>query len=247
MSERKLNQPRTSARINPKLEKTLAAYMAAAGAAGVSLLSGQQAEAKIVYTPTNTAVGNTSIDLNHDGIADFNLTFHEIDKAVVLFVNPLVTGNEVRTGKDGAAAGFFGVPIGPAGNFVATSDGYGWGVIMAVAGSYTQQYFFGDWANAKNRYLELKFVIDGRIHYGWARLTVPFYIHGDPVMLTGYAYETTPNTPIIAGHTSGPEKAENLAPTDLFAPASQSASLGMLARGADGLAIWRREEEAVAG
>jgi hypothetical protein len=88
-------------------------------------------------------------------------------------------------------------------------------------------------------------VVDGQTHYGWARLTVPDYIHGDPVVLTGYAYETTPNKTILDGHTSGPEKADYFAPSEMLAPVSQPASLGVLARGADALAIWRRDEESL--
>src|ERR1700680_291270 len=61
------------------LEKSLSAYASAAVAAGVSLLAmTNSAEAKIVYTPahTNIPVSNqgvsVTLDLNHDGIADFS-------------------------------------------------------------------------------------------------------------------------------------------------------------------------------
>lgn len=243
---RQSNSPRNraTAQINSRLEKSLAAYMAAAGAAGVGLLAAPQlAEGKVVYTPANIAVnGTTNIDLNHDGIADFVLGYHELDKSLVLAVGPLVTGNEMKLAEGGAAAGFFGVPVGPGGQFAATNS-YSFGLIMAVAGSYSVTWFFGPWANATNRYLGFKFLINGQTHYGWARMSVADYIHGGQVVLTGYAYETTPNTPIIEGHISGPEKAGSFAPAELT-PTPQSASLGMLARGADGLALWRREEEA---
>lgn len=243
MSE-KSDRPRATARINFKLEKNLAAYIAAAGAAGVSLLAAQPVEAKVVYTATNTVVGNgTPIDLNNDGVADFTLGFHVLDKSIILAVDPIAKGNGVRSAGDGAAAGFFGVPVGAGEKFVRT-NGYSWGVFMADAGSYSVTWFNGPWANATNRYLGLRFVVDGQTHYGWARLTVPDYIHGgNPVLLTGYAYETTPNKIILDGHTSGPEKADYFAPSEMFTPVSQPASLAMLARGADALAIWRRDEE----
>ncbi|HEY4902190.1 MAG TPA: hypothetical protein VIH89_01835 [Candidatus Sulfotelmatobacter sp.] len=240
----KSNQSRVTARISSKLEKNLVAYMAAAGAAGVSLLAAQPVEAKVVYTATNTAVGNgTPIDLNNDGVADFTLGFHVLDKSIVLTVDPIAKGNGVLCAADGgAAAGFFGVPVGAGEKFVRT-NGYSWGVVMADAGSYSVTWFNGPWANATNRYLGLRFVVDGQTHYGWARLTVPDYIHGNPVVLTGYAYETTPNKTILDGHTSGPEKSDYFAPSEMLAPVSQPASLGVLARGADSLAIWRRDEE----
>jgi len=43
---------------NSSFDKNLAAYMLAAGAAGVSLLAAQTAEAKIVYTPANITIAS---------------------------------------------------------------------------------------------------------------------------------------------------------------------------------------------
>ncbi len=72
---KKSKQSRPTAAINSKLNKSLTAYVAAASAAGATML-GPSAEAKIVYTPTNVKVTeSTLIDLNHDGIADFTLQF----------------------------------------------------------------------------------------------------------------------------------------------------------------------------
>jgi len=49
--------------------------------------------------------------------------------------------------------------------------------------------------------------------------------------LTGYAYETIPNKPIIAGKTHGPDVIT-----------LQDASLGHLARGASAIPSWRAKE-----
>ena len=61
----------------------------------------------------------------------------------------------------------------------------------------------------RNRYLGLKFVIHGKVHYGWARLSVTLAHHRqyDDVSgtLTGYAYETIPNKAILAGQITGPD------------------------------------------
>jgi len=73
------------------------------------------------------------------------------------------------------------------------------------------------------------FRIKGQIHYGWARLNVqvqlPLTI---TATLTGYAYETVPNKPIIAGKIKGPDV--------------EPASLGRLAQGSARLAPGRRKE-----
>lgn len=69
----------------------------------------------------------------------------------------------------------------------------------------------GPWAGkgkgARDRYLGLKFVVHGKVHYGWARLSVRLghdrQLEDVSGTLTGYAYETVPNKPIIAGKTTG--------------------------------------------
>ncbi len=226
--------------IHPTLEKRIATYATACAAAGVSCIVAQPAEAKIVYTATNTSIGaSTPIDLNHDGITDFTFGLHVLDKSLMLTVAPNATGNEIRVKGDGAAAGFFGVPVGPGEQFSA-NDIYSWGVFMAFFfGGYGTSTggSNGPWANTKNRYLGFKFVINGQTHYGWARLSV-----GETgSLLTGFAYETEPNTTIIEGHLSD-GTADNVVP-QLLAPRSNLACLGALARGVDGLPIWRREEE----
>jgi hypothetical protein len=49
-------------------------------------------------------------------------------------------------------------------------------------------------------------LIEGKVHYGWARLSTPKDWDRNQrwATLTGYAYETIPNKPIITGKTKGP-------------------------------------------
>jgi hypothetical protein len=92
-------------------------------------------------------------------------------------------------------------------------------------------YYVGSWVNSKNRYLGLRFKIKGKIHFGWARLSVQVQNHTVVGTLTGYAYETTPGKPIKAGQTK-----------DDDAATIQPASLGHLARGSSALSAWRGRE-----
>jgi hypothetical protein len=227
------------------LEKTLVAYIAA-GAAAAVVAAPESAEAKIIYSNTNIRVGfrPIEIDLNHDGIPDFVITGCPAYHSQRLIVGPRVTGNAIQVVPDseGAAAGFRGTPNGPSNSFDVSSRFCSSenGVIPVGLGMETYlnylsaHSFFGPWLNKTNRYLGLKFVINGQTHYGWARLSIA-RLAGT---LTGFAYETVPNTPIIEGATSDTAALEEPAPLDPVAPPQ---SLGMLARGVDGLAIWRRD------
>jgi hypothetical protein len=99
--------------------------------------------------------------------------------------------------------------------------------------------FFGNWSgNPPNRYLGVKFLIHGAVHYGWIRLTVNFLDRGlRSATITAYAYETVANKTIVAGHvqsSASQSSAQQL-------PNRDELSLGMLALGADGLTLWRRD------
>jgi hypothetical protein len=92
-------------------------------------------------------------------------------------------------------------------------------------GTHSDGCRWGQWWSVQNRYLGLKFYIKGNVHYGWARLTTePF----EDIRLTGYAYETIPNKPIITGKTKGPDVITFQPPT-----------LGHLAAGASAIPAWR--------
>jgi len=132
--------------------------------------------------------------------------------------NNLVAGLRRNLFVTAAYALRHGSRIGPKKRFLAGS--------AYVTGSES----WGYWRNVTNRYLGLEFKIQGKYHYGWARLSVEFIDPYTPeATLTGYAYETIPNKPIIAGKTHG----EDVIALD-------SATLGHLARGAAGLAAWRK-------
>jgi hypothetical protein len=77
---------------------------------------------------------------------------------------------------------------------------------LFIFGTPSSSQAFGNWRNVKNRYLGLAFKIKGKTHYGWARLNAAFGDYkGVRALLTGYAYETIPNKPIITGRKKGPD------------------------------------------
>jgi hypothetical protein len=243
----KSSRPRQIAPVNARLDKKIAAYITAASAAGASLLAAQSAEAKIVYTPANITIGprtSVPLDLTNDGVNEFVVSNSQYDQVSHLGVIHQAPSNGVvsKNQAPGPAADLpLGAPIGPNRFFEGNGS-------MATQGSVSGIAFSGGpWKNAHNRYLGLKFLVGGETHYGWARLTVTTK-SGIVATITGYAYETVPNRPIVAGKTSGADVASAINPEEMLAPRQlsaklRSATVGMLARGADALEIWRREEE----
>jgi len=215
--------------VSESLHHRLNAYVLAASAAGVSVLAlTMPAEAKIVYTATHKIitgpVNSYNLDLNHDGITDFILTeSYSCDSGCAYDLggfgarsnNGIAVGARYR-----ARALRSGARIGPKQHFLSGNRQL---VSIFLDGTYRRS---GYWINVSNRYLGLQFKIKGETHYGWARLSVevqrPLTI---TATLTGYAYETIPNKPIIAGKTHGKE----------------DATLGRLAQGPSGLSAWRQK------
>jgi hypothetical protein len=200
--------PRIPASFSVSLDRKLSTYTLAASAAGVGMLAlAQPAQAKIVYTPTWVEIVPSSkigLDLNNDGIIDFTLSnefptyFRRYDTFKVLANNNAVWGAGSY-----ASALRAGVRIGRGGRF---RPGHS---LMAEhtanCGTATcRSSSTGPWTNATGRYLGLRFSVKGKIHYGWARFNVTDTQYGVYAALTGYAYETVPNTPIVTGKTKGP-------------------------------------------
>jgi hypothetical protein len=103
---------------------------------------------------------------------------------------------------------------------------------VGFGGTSHKTVWYGQWANGgkglKNGYLGLKFMLSGKVHYGWARVSLTIKNNRfNTATLTGYAFETIPNKSIIIGKTHGP---------DVIA---KPATLGGLAAGASARSTWR--------
>ena len=231
----------------------LSAYALAAGAAGVSLLAlAQPAEGRIVYTHVNRVIGDGDsfrLDLNHDRLVDFTFQNKRYascspDGGICFYTERLTLkaarGNQVVCSSIGPVALKPGVQIGPKLSFLGGVQ------LMASIASFATHAPKGHWINVKNRYLGVKFKIKGQFHYGWARLSVQALRNPEIIAtLTGFAYETIPNKPIIAGKLADDViNVEQPNPASLSVPVREPLMLGLLAVGAPGLSIWRREESA---
>ena len=195
-------------KISESLHHRLNAYALAASAAGAGALAlAQPAEARIVYTkahhhiPLNTFYG---VDVNHDGVTD--LAFFEKatstsgSRYAILFGVPsrgnAIEGSIVRSQFYRAFALKRGASIGPP--WLSNPAVGDW---MAAADESGKQS--GNWVNVKDRYIGLKFVINGAYHYGWVRMRVIVPPQSGSIVatLTGYAFETIPGKSIRAGQT----------------------------------------------
>ena len=190
--------------IYPKKGGKIAAYSAMAGA---FMATAANADAQIIYTDVTDFTGATgdllSIDMDADSTSDF-----------LLFANSNTAGNwswvyaigNLGSGYGGPSnmiAGYSGaiLPygsaldagdlVGPALSFVSNSNNVGW--LASMYSSVT----YAPFANTGDKYLGVKFLSGGTLHYGWMRLSCTVA----PVTYTirDYAYEATANTPIIAG------------------------------------------------
>jgi len=239
-SAQSLSKSRKLTQLNSTTEKKLLGYAALASASGVGILAlVQPTEAEVVFTPTHQILrhrGSLQIDLNGDGVVDFTLSGgSSITSGISTEARLRVYGNAKTNQIFGkkeqgprpvASALPPGVELGPNSKFAASNT------YMGEAGNFPGgvRTYFGPWApkggERKDRFVGLKFVIDGQIHFGWARLNVrirPPAEGGIDAVLTGYAYETDINTPIETGQTSGLESAE-----------TRPGTLGQLALGAAG-------------
>jgi hypothetical protein len=246
--------PTDSAKKTPSnhLNRQAGVYSLAAAAAGVSMLAlAQPAAGEVVVTKKTIPIplapnfqNPVKISMANNGVDNFSFILSgnsATGGSIILLgggVFPEGNGNQVLIGGTfyGEALALpRGAKIGPAPSFASSIP------LVEGANSTRSRGFWG--GDLKNHYLGVRFLISGETHYGWIRLTVTTSVQmRKPSMsatITGYAYETVANKPILAGTAEKPT-AEVHVPESLQQQAGPS--LGMLALGADGLPLWRREE-----
>jgi len=232
----KIRSPRHGMRISEVLSKAvenrLLAY--AVATAGAVVLT-TPASASIVFTKTQTTFthGFLNIDLNHDGSPDFKLHNYSFGTSSTV---------RVITVKGGSSAA--GVIVSAKSSHWAYRLPRNYPIGTGVVQPFRYQDVFipsGTPFRLQNKFLGLRFKINGQLHYGWARIAT----RGDftshlTLQLTGFAYETQPNKTILAGDTgSGVTDASSANETELN---SSQPSLGVLSLGSCCLNAWRRRK-----
>jgi hypothetical protein len=182
--------------LSHQLSKRLLAYatVASAGLAGCAI-----AHAEVVYTPTHKYIDQDYyVDLNHDGINDFHIHSYYLSGYAFLQVLPLIPINKVAGVHKGCLSGYGAAPL-PQGDLIGPGLAFAANATCMAEKALSSQSI-GPWLGAQDRYLGFEFFIAGQKHYGWARMSVDFPFAFDTTgRILGYAYETIPGKPIIAG------------------------------------------------
>jgi hypothetical protein len=239
------------------LERRVWMYAVAAGATlAATSACAPSAQAKVVFTPSRavlTCSPNTNtlqIDLNNDGVTDFILSdwsfsiFHSgtarrrprrlLGTSTAVYYNLTARGAKssnviLKHGSSGFPAALTeGAKIGSSATFLT----YG-ALELRDKHNYSSGYA-GNFYNVTGRFLGVRFVIKGEVHYGWIGFRS---VKNFTAKLYGWAYETKPNTPIYAGFAGA------LGASALL-PSAEPTSLELLARGYDSVADWRRRRAA---
>ena len=203
-----------------KFSKRLTQYSALVTAMSGIMVNAQE---EIVYTNIPDYSGNPDpfyiIDFNNDGINDFAV-FNSYTSYYNSFYNALygyVFGSNKLLGNVNSF--IYSNPVYSIGPYnvgfiypFALDSG---AIISGGQNTWLNQYYdfdiginflnydncyFGEWCDVQDKFIGVQFKIGANTHYGWARLDVG--TSGLSWTIKDYAYNMTPNAPILAGQTT---------------------------------------------
>ena len=187
-------------------EHRLLIYMLAAGA---TLAWSAPTQAEVVFTSSNAflkGVGKFDIDIDHDGSADFSLSIkmihystHSLELALLAYGN--------RPSHQIVARAANALPLEKKTRIAA-------GRTFRAFTAMETAVYGGLWADVTNRFLGVRFLINGEVHYGWIGFSA---VRDFPMSarLAGWAYEAVPGKEILAGDTGSSESGATFEPTSL--------------------------------
>lgn len=202
-----------------KKEKSLTEKIASysAMAAGILAIS-KPADAQVIYTDvipdTTVQNGTYGLDLNNDGVTDFNLTHAHSSSVDAVIIAPQGSNAFVNE-PDTISVGSYVIPLqspdtlnlGDTINanmnwqqiIPATSTSSGQGTTSFLMGLNYPAYSItvGNWFDAGEHFLGLKFKIGTANYYGWARIILGET--ANQFTLKDYAYYADSNKSILAG------------------------------------------------
>ncbi len=188
--------------------------MESAPVSGTTL--GDNPNAEIICREVNAVLGynqHVSLDVDADGNADFNffsILIHHNDKPhMYLMVSPKSAKSArvmVRDGEELVINALWTQPLEKDELISETPvDGCIWtdaltkGFITGSSKTAQQESYTGLWAGKSDKFLGIRFKIDGNQHYGWIKLSHDKI--SDKISLISYAYQKIAGKAIEAGHT----------------------------------------------
>ncbi len=170
-------------------------------AAGLGV-AGSSAAAEVIHVdPPDMAFFSYDFDVDGDGTAEMNLTIggseNDPDLADVLVTDEILPQ--------------FGSPLVEPLNYASlvSPDAHNWLNVGAKPFLVDPTDLTGGFIGATDKYMGLRFPINGETHYGWARLGV------DPedlsITLYEWAYESEPDTAILTPATTNVPEPSTLA------------------------------------
>jgi hypothetical protein len=208
------------------LEKRLASYgVMSLAVAGAATVGAPPAQASVVYfnnggSPSGPDDSLTFLTFEFpSGKIGYSHSFTAQGTNVAQFLLVSQVGSDYRD------QFIFGGGISPAplavGAVIGPGASFGGGSRLANYNFETPQQDTPPWGSG---YMGLVFQLNGQTHYGWAGIS-----SGRQLYLSDFAYETTPNQPILAGSTHD--------------QVPEPASVELMALGAAGLAIYCRKRK----
>ncbi len=183
---------------------------------GLSLSASAQSTIAYFNGPAFQFLGDyepTPLDLNRDGTNDFDFSGGLFICTADIPVSGCTASFDVIPSETNAAlAQGNNATMLPAGTSVGnvTFSNAVWRTKSTMLTSiyWSQRYTNSGWSGPLNAvgngYFGVRFQAADGLHYGWVRARMPIqtsiYFEGSPVILE-WAYETRPNTPILAGAT----------------------------------------------
>jgi hypothetical protein len=181
------------------------------------LISTLVSNAQIIYTdliPNITAPGVYQLDLNNDGIPDFNISTINFSGGLC---NGYWYGVQAYGFGSNMIAGFAtnvneAIPLNY-GDVIGASTS--WGTQTALKSKYHNWSTFGSCVSGdrgvwkqQEKYLGLKLVVNGQVYYGWVRIKISVSASNASYIISDYGYDNTLNHSINAGAMSGARLAE---------------------------------------
>ena len=199
-------------------DKTLRKYSAAAC---IFLAGASGADAQMLYHDVDPDIDITGdcdgetyhLDMNLDGINDFDINFNfcSVSSLSPVYIDASVlpaAGNSVAS--SGSVLSYWGcystqtfidnvVPVVGGGlidgGFNFTNGSADLWKVDENTFPCTTTYFFGYWIGEEEKFIPVKFVLDGENHYGWIRISMPSHYpdFGQHIHIHDVAWQNTPD------------------------------------------------------